>query len=665
MKKTVSIKTFILTAVVVLFVVEATLFVNFYESSKHNIASLLKENIQTKVLTLRHFLERNMQIDNANAITAYLDNAVITNRFIKDIHIVTSDHRMIYATDRQKVEKHPGIKCVNIVDISRADVFTQRCYSFPLRLFKGLKPYYYHVYIYTDTKYFDSLLNEQIRHYLIYFLIFGVLFISVLWLVFRYLVITPLEKLRQYAYYSTKPPKQFLISEIESIRYSLMVTFKRLKKEQEELYKLSTQDSLSGLYNRLTLLDKVNWLIAQSQREKKHFALVFIDLDDFKNINDTRGHDFGDKVLQKVSKMLQESVRENDIVARFGGDEFVVVLTDIEDDSTIINVLERIREMFRKPIEIEGASYTITASMGVAVYSKDGEDISTLLKNADIAMYTSKDAGKNRYHFFTESLNKLIEDKVRISKIMREGLQNGYFELYYQPKVDIQTNRIVGCEALIRLHDPEGGIIPPDKFIPIAESNGFIIPLGEWIIEESTRQIQKWQQSELKNIKVSINISGVQFHDANLYGILQKNIAKIKPDSLDIELTESVLMEDFEEKVELIERIKKLGVSFSLDDFGTGYSSLSYLKKIPFDTVKIDKSFIDDLQEPKEGKFVQLIIDIAKILGLEVVAEGVETQEQLELLAQMKCDIYQGYLCSKPLPAKEFEELLASNICTM
>ncbi len=663
--KSISIKSFAILVVIVLFVTEAVLFVNFYRTSKNNISSLLKESIQTKVLTLRHFLERNMHIDNANSITAYLDNAVAISKFISDIHIVTDDHRLIYAADRDNVEKHPGVACMKIINIDEADIFTQQCYSFSLRLFKGLKPYHFRVYIYVDTPYFDSLLGKQIRRYVIYFLIFGVMFALIVWIMFKVIFISPLEKLRQYAYYSTKPPETFIISEIESIRYSLMMTFKRLKKEQEELYKLSTQDSLSGLYNRLSLLDKVNWLIAQSQREKKHFAVVFIDLDDFKNINDTRGHDFGDKLLQKVSHMLLESVRENDIVARFGGDEFVVVLTDIEDDITIVNVLERIQQMFAKPIEIEGSSYLITASMGIAIYPKDGEDISTLLKNADIAMYTSKNEGKNTYQFFTESLNKLIEEKVRISKLMREGLQEGYFELYYQPKVEIRTNRIIGCEALIRLHDPKGGIIPPDKFIPVAESDGFIVPLGEWIIEEATRQIQKWEDGKLQDIKVSINISGTQFHDANLFATLQKSLRSIKAENLDIELTESVLMRDFDEKVELIERIKELGVSFSLDDFGTGYSSLSYLKKIPLDTIKIDKSFIDDLQQPKEGEFVRLIIDIAKNLDLEVVAEGVETQEQLEILKKMECDIYQGYLCSKPLPAKEFEELFRSQKCSM
>ena len=266
--KSISIKSFAFFGVFVFFVVEMLLFVNFYHSSKNNIEELVKESIQTKLLRVRHFLERNMHIDNVNSITAYLDNAVSTSTFIKDIHIATDDHKLLYATDRDNVEKHLNIQCMKIVDIDKADVFTQGCYSFVLRLFEGLKPHYYRVYVYIDTGYLDALLNKQVRKYLVYFFVFGVVFVGLAWIVFQLLITRPLEKLRQYAYYSTQPPQRFFISEIESIRYSLMMTFKRLKKEQEELYKLSTQDSLSGLYNRLSLMDKGKWLVSQSQREK-------------------------------------------------------------------------------------------------------------------------------------------------------------------------------------------------------------------------------------------------------------------------------------------------------------------------------------------------------------------------------------------------------------
>ncbi len=665
--KSLSIRSFTLIGLFLLFVMELALSINLFYNSKHNIEEVIRENIQTKVLTLRHFLQRNMQIDNANSVTAYLDNAVMTNTLFNDIHIADAKHRVLYATDRTSEEMHKEIVCKDIGDIASVDVFSQKCYRFSLRLFKGLKPHYYTVYIYINSKYLDSILNEQIRQYMRYFFIFVILFTLFAWWILRKFIAEPLESLRQYAYYSKKPPKPFLISEIESIRYSLVMTFKRLKKEQEELYKLSTQDSLSGLYNRLSLLEKLKWLISKYSREKKKFAVVFIDLDDFKNINDTRGHEFGDLVLKEVAHILLDSVRQNDIVSRFGGDEFVIVINEIEDETLVISILERIRKKLSEPIKVDAQTHIlITASMGIAIFPKDGEDVSTLLKHADIAMYKSKEKGKNSYHFFTESLNELIQERVNIEKLMHEGLKKGYFKLFYQPKVDIHTNAIMGCEALIRLIDPKQGIISPDRFIPIAESNGFIIQLGEWVIQEACMQIQHWSKTKLRDVKISINVSGVQFKDKNLLSIIQKHTKKIDTSKLDIELTESVLMEDFEHKVATIKEIKKLGITFSLDDFGTGYSSLSYMKNIPFDTIKIDKMFIDDLlEDEKEATFVNLIVAIAKNLHLEIVAEGVETLQQLEYLKKIECDIYQGYYCSKPLPAEEFEKLFSSHECTL
>jgi diguanylate cyclase (GGDEF)-like protein len=476
-------------------------------------------------------------------------------------------------------------------------------------------------------------------------------------------IIKPLEQLRQFAYYSTKAPRQFLIQELESIRYSLDLTFKRLKKEQQELFNLSTKDPLSGLYNRLSLIEKINWLISKSKRSESQFALLFLDLDNFKNINDSRGHEFGDKVLQHVAKVLITSVRDNDIVSRLGGDEFVVVLPDTQDDDAILEVIYRIQDALNTPVVFDNYKYHITCSIGVTLYPKDGTDVTELLKNSDIAMYKSKDLGKNNFHFFTESLNDEIQEKIKIQRLMSSALEEGNFKLFYQPKVDIASNKIVGCEGLIRLIDPIQGLIPPDKFIYIAEENNFIIPLGEWIIQEGTRQLKAWEDTEFKDIKLSINVSGVQFKDNNLFTTLKNAIAPIDESKLEIELTESVLMSDFDEKLEMIDRFKSLGLRLSLDDFGTGYSSLSYLKKIPFDTLKIDKSFIDDLQSTKDESFVNMIITIADELNLEVVAEGVENQEQLAYLKRMKCEQYQGYLCSKPLPVKEFEKLFLEHHC--
>ncbi len=406
-------------------------------------------------------------------------------------------------------------------------------------------------------------------------------------------------------------------------------------------------------------MEKINWFISKNKRSKSRFAIIFLDIDNFKNINDTKGHDIGDKVLIHISKLLLGAVRENDVVSRIGGDEFVIVLPEFEDDMVIIEVVQRIKDALSKPLKLDSNIYdSITASMGLTIYPKDGEDATTLLKNADIAMYKAKELGKNNYHFFTDSLNEIIQEKVHMQKLMANALENGNFKLFFQPKVDIKTSKIVSCEALIRLIDPKEGLVPPVKFIPLAEESGFIIPLGEWIIKEAIRDIKSWSNTSLSKVKVSINISAVQFRDKKLLETIKEYIEYIDASKLDIELTESVLMSNFDENIRIINKIKELGISLSLDDFGTGYSSLSYLKKIPFDTIKIDKSFIDDIEYDKQEKlFVNMIISIAKELGLSVVAEGVETKGQLKYLKGTECEIYQGFLCSKPLPKEEFEKL--------
>jgi len=639
------------------------IFYKFYADSKNVTASLLEENIQVNLLNLKYFLDKNLKENNIDQLVAYLDNRVHSNSIIDDIHILDNNKKLLYATDRDDFAFHKGIKCLPISKIIDSNIFQQECYSFSVKLFDNLTPYYYRSNVYLNRAYLDSLLKDKIIKYLTLFIVDFFILMVILWVTINKLIVNPLEQLRQFAYYSTKVPKQFLIQELESIRYSLDLTFKRLKEEQKELFNLSTKDPLSGLYNRLSLVEKINWLISKNKRSQSQFALLFLDLDNFKNINDSRGHEFGDKVLQHVAQVLIASVRDNDIVSRLGGDEFVIVLPDIKDNDAILEVIYRIQDALNTPVVFDNYKYHITCSIGVTIYPKDGTNVTELLKNSDIAMYKSKDLGKNNFHFFTESLNDEIQEKINIQRLMSSALEEGNFKLFYQPKVDIASNKIVGCEGLIRLIDPVQGLIPPDKFIYIAEENNFIIPLGEWIIQEGAKQLKAWEDTELKDIKLSINVSGVQFKDNNLFTTLQNAIAPIDESKLEIELTESVLMTDFDEKLEMIDRFKSLGLRLSLDDFGTGYSSLSYLKKIPFDTLKIDKSFIDDLQNLKEQSFVNMIVTIADELNLEVVAEGVENKEQLAYLKHMKCEQYQGYLCSKPLPVKEFEKLFLEHSC--
>ena len=661
--KNLSIKLFTIIVLTLLFTSGGFIFYKFFEESKDTTASLLEENIQVNLLNIKYFLDKNLKKNNINQLTAYLDNIVHSNTVIDDIHIINNDKKLLYSTDRDSHTFHKGIRCIPISQIINSDIFNQECYSFSVKLFDRLTPYYYTSDIYLDKKYLNSLLHDKVIKYATLFVGSFFLLLILLWFVINKLLVQPLEELRQFAYYSTKVPRQFFIQELESIRYSLDLTFRRLKEEQQELFNLSTKDPLSGLYNRLSLVEKINWLISKSKRSDARFALLFLDLDNFKNINDSRGHEFGDKVLQHVAQVLLHSVRDNDIVSRLGGDEFVIVLPDIQDNDAILEVIYRIRDALNTPVVFDNYKYNITCSIGITIHPKDGENVTELLKNADIAMYKSKALGKNNFHFFTESLNEEIQEKIQIQRLMVSGLDEGYFQLFYQPKVDINSNKIVGCEALIRLIDPVHGLIPPDKFIYIAEENNFIIPLGEWIIEEGAKQLKKWENTPLKDLRLSINVSGVQFKDPNLINTLENAISTIDRSKLEIELTESVLMSDFDEKLDTIHKFKELGLRLSLDDFGTGYSSLSYLKKIPFDTLKIDKSFIDDLESTKDQSFVNMIVTIADELKLDVVAEGVENKEQLEYLKKMKCEQYQGYYCSKPLPVKEFEALFLQREC--
>ena len=652
--KRISIRLFIVSLFLSAFVVQIFMFYGFFKKAEENIVTLLRENLQAKVLVLKHFLEKNIQVDNINNIVTFIDNAVVTSDIINDIHIVNNNGKIVYTTDRNTHQLHHDIQCTNMSNISTANMYKNGCFSFSIRLYQGLTPYYYQVYVYTNTDYIDSLLTEQKYKYAVYFFGFTLIFFALFWYILSVFLAKPLEKLRQFAYYSTKEPERFAINELESIRYSLASTFSRLKQEQEELYRLSTKDSLCGLYNRLSLMEKLKWVIGKAQRDNSEFAVIFVDLDDFKHINDSKGHDFGDEILQQVASLLFQAIRKNDFVARFGGDEFVVILPDFKDETTIIDIAQRIQKQFHSLTD----HAVVTASMGIAIYPKDGKDASTLLKNADIAMYKAKELGKSKYHFFTESLNLIIEEHLYIQRLLRKALRERNLHLYYQPKVDISTNKITGCEALIRLIDPQERQINTETLIKVAEKSGLIKEIGQWVIEEAASQIEKWEGTPMQNIKISINVSTIQFHDKMFLEHLESTMAHYGVRSkLDIELTESLLISDLETTVDYINKIKELGITLSLDDFGTGYSSLSYLKQIPFDTLKIDRSFVKDMSIKQNRSFVEMIINISKILDLEVVAEGVETKDQLDLLQTMGCDFYQGYLCSPPLPLKEFEAL--------
>ncbi|MDA3807858.1 MAG: EAL domain-containing protein [Thiomicrorhabdus sp.] len=481
-----------------------------------------------------------------------------------------------------------------------------------------------------------------------------------LWAILHFLLMKPLVELKKYAYYSKRPPSKFKIKELEAIRSSLVQTFDRLEKEQKALYTSARTDELSGLPNRNHLNERLNWLIEESSRSKSEFAYLFIDLDNFKNINDTLGHDIGDELLMMIAGIMQEVIRDYDIIARVGGDEFVVVLSQYQNHIELNHIIQRIIAKLSEIHTVGTYPVRTSASIGVAFYPKDGIDSRTLLKNSDIAMYEAKKSGKNQIHYFTESLHQTILAEVELENDLRSALQNQEFELYYQPKVDIASGKIIGAESLVRWHHPTKGMISPLQFIPIAEQTGLMIELGEWILHQALQQQKQWQELYQTDLLLSINISAVQFGYVQFFSNFQSLCNQFDLDLklIDIEVTESVLMQNTESNLGILKKIRALGVSISLDDFGTGYSSLAYLKNLPINTLKIDKAFLDDYATQSGRVFIDTIVQLAHNLHINVVAEGVESESQLAYLKEIGCDIYQGYHCSRPLPAKDFMELV-------
>ncbi len=433
-----------------------------------------------------------------------------------------------------------------------------------------------------------------------------------------------------------------------------------VKRYREQLEYQAHHDPLTGLANRGLLRERLHQAIAQAERQQRALALMFIDLDDFKLINDSMGHSVGDELLKLAAQRLHACVRDEDTVARLGGDEFVLLLVDQEGERSVSHAVERLREAMSQPYRVLGKEFVLTCSVGVALFPADGRDVETLLKHADAAMYRAKALGRNAHHFFTEEINTQIGERLAVERDLRRALRNGEFVLHYQPKVALRSGRMIGAEALVRWNHPEKGMIPPARFIPIAEDTGLIVALGDWVLREAARQAKAWRDAGLEFDCLSVNLSARQFKQRDLAQQVDAALraSGLPPHCLDLELTESVMMENVEANLQCLQALKALGIQLSLDDFGTGYSSLSYLRRFPVDRLKIDKSFVRDIvRDAGDAAITQAVIRLGQILGLAVTAEGVESEEQLEFLSRHGCDEAQGYYFSPPLPAEAFEAL--------
>jgi len=483
--------------------------------------------------------------------------------------------------------------------------------------------------------------------------------------------------------YKTKPVNWSLLG--RDVQYMLRASnaFNALKRQEDRLRYLAYYDPLTSLPNRRSFNEQLNRILRRSQRHETSAALLFIDLDHFKRINDSIGHARGDRLLVEIAKRLTMELREDDAInyfsdsnaededdseasteiARLGGDEFTVVLSDVEKIADIEVVARRILDTLSQPIALQSHNPVVTPSIGIAIYPQDGTDPDALVRNADTAMYVAKAEGRACYRFYDEQMNARAVEQLKMEEELRDAMRNHELELRYQPQVDISNGEVVSMEALVRWKHPKRGMVPPAEFIPVAERTGQIIELGEWVMQEVARHCLYWDSLGLNSFRVCVNISPLQFNQSSLPEWIAQFIkdSGLPPERLELELTESAIMTDAETNIAKLRELKAIGVDLAVDDFGTGYSSLSYLKRFPIDTLKIDQSFVADLDSADGAAIVDAILALSKTLNLRVIAEGIEDQHQLAYLVKKECDLLQGFYFARPIYPEDVPDMLRQN----
>jgi diguanylate cyclase (GGDEF)-like protein/PAS domain S-box-containing protein len=445
----------------------------------------------------------------------------------------------------------------------------------------------------------------------------------------------------------------------EDVMEGTIIDITDRKRAQEQVEYQAYHDSLTALPNRLLFRDRITVALAHARRSGRLSAVMFLDLDQFKLVNDTLGHTVGDRLLQAIGARLVTCVRAEDTVARMGGDEFTILLAELSDRRGSALVAQKILEAVRHPVTIDEYELYVTTSIGIAVFPDEGMDAEALLKNADRAMYRAKELGRDNFQFASAVQSRPAEDRLAMERALHRALERDELVVHYHPMVEIATGRVVGAEALVRWQHPEQGLIQPEDFIPLAEETQLIIPVGAWVLRTACRQMKAWHDAGHHRLRIAVNLSPRQFEDRELIATVERVLAEtgMPPQFLDLEITESTAMQNAELTLAILNRLKEMGIRISIDDFGTGYSSLSYLKRFPIDTVKIDQDFVRDLTTD-DAAIISAVISMARALNLRVIAEGVETEEQLDFLRREQCAEMQGYLYSQPLTAAEFEEAL-------
>lgn len=635
------------------------IFWNQLLETRENTSKVIMNVFKTDLAETSYLISKNIVADNILGNLSFLEKRVLSNEFLSGVFITSGNNIILSTFDNNTFTKHKNIR-----DIPRFNNYNSLIdnYAISTDLIyydNNIPQKYSLVYVLNHDKIAEVISNNTPT--LIWlFIILPICVLIPIMIILQRLVLTPLNNLRKYVYSPENKPDEFLIKEINYIRNTFIETFERLDTEKKFLYDITRIDTLSGVANRYYLEEKILEIIESAKRRNDNFALIFLDLDNFKAVNDSLGHDIGDDLLKSVAAILKKTLRTNDIVTRIGGDEFILVINEYDNTSRLIEILERIRHNLYDTISSSSYGCDVTASIGVAVFPDDGDTLITLMKHADIALYHSKENGKNKFSFYTDNMNTTIQNIITLNNDMRLALKTNAFELFYQAQIDVITNEVIGCEALIRWIDNDKGIIAPSTFIGLAEQNGFIVDLGFWIMLEAFKQQYKWE-SEGIHIKISINFSSKQILDENFLVLVNEALIKypINPGNICIEITEYVFLHKTEKVHETFNILKKIGFNIALDDFGTGYSSLSYIKQFPIDIIKVDKSFVDDFDTQNGQIFLKTIIMMTKTLNKKIVYEGIETAAQLEFFKTYGSGVYQGWLHSKALPANDFVKLLS------
>jgi diguanylate cyclase (GGDEF)-like protein len=434
------------------------------------------------------------------------------------------------------------------------------------------------------------------------------------------------------------------------------------KRTEEEIRRIAYYDALTKLPNRAFFLEQLARALASAKRSDRRAALLFCDLDNFKDVNDSLGHDKGDLLLQGIAERLSSCIRKGDTLSRLGGDEFVLLLPVVETSRDAVMVARKIKEQLARPFDLEGNEVYTSPSIGIAFYPDDGDSVSSLLKHADMAMYAAKAKGRNRYQFFSEEMHRRVVDRMQLEAGLRQALDREEFKLVYQPQYELESHRLGGVEALLRWEHPERGTILPARFIPLAEETGMIHAIGEWVLREACAQAREWLDAGYPDLRMAVNLSGRQFTEPGLVDLVRRILAEtgLDPGHLELEITESVLMQDTDEAIATIEALRADGVQLAIDDFGTGYSSLVYLKQLPVSRLKIAQDFVRGIHhDARDAAIAESVIALGRSLGLDIVAEGVETAQQAAALEKLRCPLVQGFHYDRPLDHSEIPRRLS------